>query len=140
MKLKIKKLNPEAKLPCYAKSGDAGMDIFVAEDVTVNPGQSVGIKSGLAFEVPEGYVGLLWDKSGLSIKHGIKILGGVLDSGFRGEVIVGVINLGKEPYTFEKGHKLTQMLIQPVERVEIEEVEILSESERGSGGLGSTGK
>ena len=140
MKLKIKKLNPEAKLPCYAKSGDAGMDIFVAEDVTVNPGQSIGIKSGLAFEVPEGYVGLLWDKSGLSIKHGIKILGGVLDSGFRGEVIVGVINLGKEPYTFEKGHKLTQMLIQPVERVEIEEVEILSESERGSGGLGSTGK
>lgn len=140
MKLKIKKLNPEAKLPCYAKSGDAGMDIFVAEDVTVNPGQSIGIKSGLAFEVPEGYVGLLWDKSGLSIKHGIKILGGVLDSGFRGEVIVGVINLGKESYTFEKGHKLTQMLIQPVERVEIEEVEILSESERGSGGLGSTGK
>lgn len=140
MKLKVKKLNPEAKLPAYATKGDAGMDIFVAENLTIEPGQSVGIKSGLAFEVPEGYVGLLWDKSGLSIKHGIKILGGVLDSGYRGEVIVGVINLGKEPYTFEKGHKLTQLLIQPVVSAEIEEAETLSESERGHGGLGSTGK
>lgn len=140
MKLKVKKINPEIKLPSYAKPGDAGMDIFVAENVTINPGESMGIKSGLAFEVPEGCVGLLWDKSGLSIKHGIKILGGVLDSGFRGEVVVGVINLGKEPYTFEKGHKLTQLLIQPIINVDIEEVESLSETERGEGGLGSTGK
>lgn len=140
MKLKVKKINPEIKLPSYAKPGDAGMDIFVAENVTINPGESIGIKSGLAFEVPEGCVGLLWDKSGLSIKHGIKILGGVLDSGFRGEVVVGVINLGKEPYTFEKGHKLTQLLIQPIINVDIEEVESLSETERGEGGLGSTGK
>jgi len=140
MKLKVKKLHPEAKLPSYAKSGDAGMDIFVNEEITLNPGESVGIKSGLAFEVPEGFVGLIWDKSGLSIKHNIKTLGGVLDSGYRGELIVGVINLGKEPYTFEKGHKLTQLLIQPVEHAKIEEVEELSESERGEGGLGSTGK
>lgn len=140
MKLKVKKLHPDAKLPTYAHKWDAGMDIFTLENVTINPGESVGIKSGLVFEVPEGYVGLLWDKSGLSIKHGLKILGGVLDSGYRGELIVGMINLGKEPYTFEKGHKLTQMLIQPIVITEIEEVEELSESDRGVGGLGSTGK
>jgi dUTP pyrophosphatase len=68
------------------------------------------------------------------------VLGGVLDSGYRGELIVGIINLGKEPYTFEKGHKLTQMLIQPIVSVQIEEADKLSESERGAGGLGSTGK
>lgn len=140
MKLKVKKIHPEAKLPVYARGGDAGMDIFVNEELTIKPGETAGVKSGLAFEVPRGCVGLLWDKSGLSIKYGIKILGGVLDSGFRGEVIVGVINLGKEPYTFEKGHKLTQLLIQPVESVEVEETETLSDSERGEGGLGSTGK
>ena len=140
MKLKIKKIHPEAKLPSYAKKGDAGMDLFVTEEVKIEPGESVGIKSGLAFEVPDGYVGLLWDKSGLSIKNGIKILGGVLDSGFRGEIIVGVINLSKKSYTFEKGHKLTQLLIQPIENPEIEEVKTLPDSERGSGGLGSTGK
>ncbi len=140
MILKVKKLHPEAKLPEYAKKWDAGMDLFSLETITIKPGESVGIKSGLAFEVPEGYVGLLWDKSGLSIKNGLKILGGVLDSGYRGEVIVGMINLGKEPYTFEKGHKITQMLIQSVVITEIEEVQELSETERGQGGLGSTGK
>jgi len=133
-------MDPEAVLPKYAHSFDAGMDIFALENVTINPGQSVGIKTGLSFEVPEGYVGLVWDKSGLSIKHGLKILGGVLDSGYRGELIVGMINLGKEPYVFEKGHKLTQLLIQPIVITEIKEVEDLSETERGQGGLGSTGK
>jgi dUTP pyrophosphatase len=140
VKLKVKKINPEAKLPMYAKVGDAGMDLFVTEEIILLPGQIAGIKSGLAFEVPDGFVGLLWDKSGLSIKHGIKILGGVLDSGYRGEVVIGVINLGKEPYTFEKGHKLTQLLIQPILSVEVEEAETLSDSKRGVGGLGSTGK
>jgi len=140
MILKVKKMDPEAVLPKYAHSFDAGMDIFALENVTINPGQSVGIKTGLSFEVPEGYVGLVWDKSGLSIKHGLKILGGVLDSGYRGELIVGMINLGKEPYVFEKGHKLTQLLIQPIVITEIKEVEDLSETERGQGGLGSTGK
>lgn len=140
MKLKVKKLHPDAKLPEYAKQWDAGMDIFCLDTITINPGESVGIKSGLAFEVPEGYVGLLWDKSGLSIRNGLKILGGVLDSGYRGELIVGMINLGKEPYTFEKGHKITQMLIQSIVITEIEEVQELSETERGQGGLGSTGK
>lgn len=140
MKIKIKKLDPDVKIPSYAHPGDAGMDMYAGETVTVLPGEVGKIKSGLSIEVPEGYVGLLWDKSGLSINHGIKTLSGVLDSGYRGEVVYGVINLGKESYTFEKGSKVTQMLIQPVERAEIEEVDKLSESSRGSGGFGSTGK
>ena len=91
-------------------------------------------------EIPEGYVGLCWDKSGLSMKNGIKVLAGVIDAGFRGELVMGVINLGKEEYTFEKGHKVMQMLVQPVEIVDIKEAEELSDTSRGLGGFGSTGK
>lgn len=140
MQLKIKKIHPEAKLPKYATSGDAGMDLFAVEEVSVEPGEIVRIKSGVAMEIPEGYVGLCWDKSGLSMKHGIKVLAGVIDSSFRGELVMAVINLGKDTYTFEKGHKVMQMLIQKVEHVEIMETNDLSETERGEGGFGSTGK
>ncbi|MES3004948.1 MAG: dUTP diphosphatase [Patescibacteria group bacterium] len=140
MIVKFKKLYPDSKLPAYATKGDAGMDVFALENTTVSPGEKIGIKTGVATEIPEGFVGLVWDKSGLSMKHGIKTLGGVIDSGYRGEVVVGVINLGKESYTFEKGHKVAQMLIQKVEHIEIVETEELSSTERGIGGFGSTGK
>jgi dUTP pyrophosphatase len=140
MKIKIKKLDPDAKIPSYAHPGDAGMDMFANETVTVEPGQSVKIRTGVAMEIPEGHVGLMWDKSGLSVNHGLKVLGGVIDSGYRGESLLGVINLSKVPYTFEKGHKVCQMLIQKVENPEIEEVEGLTDTSRGEGGFGSTGK
>jgi len=140
MIVKFKKLYPDSKLPAYATQGDAGMDVFALENTTVALGEIGKVKTGVAVEIPEGFVGLVWDKSGLSMKHGIKTLGGVIDSSYRGEVIVGVINLGKEAYTFEKGHKVAQMLIQKVEHVEIIEAEELSDSERGEGGFGSTGK
>lgn len=140
MKLKVKKLNPEAKLPTYNYEGDAGMDLYADETVTVNPGEIGRIKSGIAVEIPNGYVGLCWDKSGKSINHGIKVLAGVIDCGFRGELVMGVINLSKDPYVFEKGHKVMQMLIQKVEYAQIEEVENLSESIRGEKGFGSSGK
>jgi len=140
MILKIKKLNPDARLPEYAHPGDAGFDLFAPQAFTLAPGERAGIPSGVAIEIPEGYVGLIWDKSGLSIKNGLKTLGGVLDAGYRGEIMIGMTNLSTEPYTFEKGHKIAQMLVQKVERVEIEEIEDLSQTERGAGGLGSTGK
>ena len=140
MKLKIKKVDPEAKLPNYAHSYDAGMDLFALEDVKIKPGEIARIRSGVAVEIPEGYVGLCWDKSGLSMKNGIKVLAGVIDSGFRGELVMGVINLGKEEYVFEKGHKVMQMLLQPIEIADIIETEELSETSRGEGGFGSTGK
>ena len=140
MKLKIKKLHKEAVVPKYATRDDAGMDLFAIESVTVEPMQRAQISIGIAMEIPEGYVGLVWDKSGLSHKFGIKTLGGVIDSGYRGEIKVGVVNLGKEKYIFEKGHKVAQMIIQKKETPELVEVEELSDSERGHGAFGSTGK
>ena len=140
MKLKIKKIHPDAKLPEYAHLWDAGMDLFALEKTIALPGEVTRIRSGIAVEVPEGFVGLFWDKSGISMNHGIKVLAGVLDSSYRGEIIMGVFNLGKEPYTFEKGHKVIQMLVQPIQIVEIVEVSELSGSKRGAGGFGSTGK
>ncbi len=140
MQIKIKKLHPDAKIPSFAKEGDAGMDLFALEETTVNSGEIARVKSGIAVEIPIGYAGLWWDKSGLSQNHGIKVVGGVLDAGYRGELILGVINLGKEPYTFEKGHKVMQMIIHKIEHPEIIETDELSESDRGEGGFGSTGK
>jgi dUTP pyrophosphatase len=140
MIVKFKKLYPDSKIPTYATKGDAGMDMYAYETVTINPGEVAKVRSGISMEIPEGFVGLIWDKSGLSMNHKIKSLGGVIDSGFRGESLFGVINLGTEPYTIEKGHKVVQMLIQKVEHVEITEAEELSVSERGGGGFGSTGK
>jgi dUTP pyrophosphatase len=98
------------------------------------------VPTGIAMEIPEGYVGLIWDKSGLSIKNGIKTLGGVIDSTYRGEVLVGMINLSDADYTFLKGHKVAQMVIQKKEFVDFEEVSELSDTVRGEGGFGSTGK
>ncbi|PIR38785.1 MAG: dUTP diphosphatase [Candidatus Zambryskibacteria bacterium CG10_big_fil_rev_8_21_14_0_10_42_12] len=140
MQIKIKKLHPEATLPTYGRAGDAGMDLYAVEEARVVPGETAHIKTGLSFELPEGYAGLVWDKSGLSFKHGIKVIGGVLDSNYRGELILGVINLGKEAYTFEKGHKVSQMLIQKIERAEFIEADELSDTVRGEQGFGSSGK
>jgi dUTP diphosphatase len=91
-------------------------------------------------EIPEGHAGLLLDKSGLSHKNGLKSFGGVIDSGYRGEIHAGIMNLSGEPYTFQKGDKIIQMLIMPVQTVEIIESDELSDTERGSGAFGSSGK
>ncbi len=138
--IKVKKLHEDAVIPEYAHPGDAGMDLRCVEDVTVEPGQKVMIGTGLAFEVPEGFVPLFWDKSGLAIKHGLKILGGVFEYTYRGEYIVGMINLNDTAYEFKKGDKIVQLLIQPIATASIVEVEELSETSRGDGGFGSTGK
>jgi len=140
MNIRIKKLHPDAHIPNIAHQGDAGFDLYSVDKVTIEPGQRVQIPVGLAFEIPLGYVGLIWDKSGISHKGGIKTLGGVLDSGYRGELLVGVINLSSETYVFEKGNKIAQMLIQKIETPTFEEVVELSDSSRGEGGFGSTGK
>jgi len=140
MQLKIKKLTEEAVIPKYATKDDAGMDLFAIEDIELESMQRAQIGTGIAMEIPDGHVGLIWDKSGLSHKFGIKTLGGVVDSGYRGEIKIGVINLGKEKYVFEKGHKVAQMIIQKKENPEILEVKELNDTERGERGFGSTGK
>jgi len=138
--LKVKRLCAEAKLPSYAYPGDAGFDLCASGERVLQVGEYGAVPTGLAFEIPEGFVGLIWDKSGLSIKKGLKTLAGVVDSGYRGEVLVGMINLGKEPHIFKGGEKVAQMLIQKVERPEIMEVENLNETQRGEKGFGSSGK
>lgn len=138
--LKIKRLNKDAKIPNYARYGDAGLDLYAVEDVMLAPNERAAVPTGIAMEIPDGYVGLIWDKSGLSIKHGLKTLGGVVDSGYRGEVLVGIVNLSDTEYIIQKGEKVAQMIIQKKEVIEVEEVKELSETARGEGGFGSTGK
>lgn len=138
--LKVKRLYEDAKVPIYAHDGDAGLDFFAHETVLIKPGENKAIKTGIAVEIPEGYVGLVWDKSGLSINHKLKVLGGVIDSGFRGEVIMSLINLSDKEYIMEKGHKVAQMIIQKFESVVVDEVEKLTDTVRGENKFGSTGK
>jgi dUTP pyrophosphatase len=140
MQIKFKKLNENTIAPTYAFKFDAGMDLYCAENISIAPNQRVQISTGIAIEIPEGFVGLIWDKSGLSHKSGLKTLGGVIDSQYRGEIKVGMINLSDETYNFETGQKIAQMLIQKVEQVDLIESDLLSESSRGEGGFGSTGK
>lgn len=116
------------------------MDLFACEETVVHQGDRVLVGTGVAMEIPDGYVGLIWDKSGLSNNHGLKTLGGVIDAGYRGEVKVGLVNLSDKDYTVRAGEKVAQMLIQKVEHVAIEEVPELSDTSRGDGGFGSTGK
>ncbi len=135
--LKIQLLNPHALTPDYHIKGDAGLDLYTADSVTISPDERVQIKTGLAMEIPKGYVGLVWDKSGNSYKRGAKVLGGVVDSGYRGEIMVGLINLSKETIQYEPHTPIAQMLIQKVERVKITTVKKLGATERGSKAFGS---
>ncbi|MFC2158022.1 dUTP diphosphatase, partial [Acidobacteriota bacterium] len=104
MKLRVKKIHELAKLPIYGHAGDAGMDLFSVEDLTLEPGQAVPVPTGIQVAISEGYVGLVWDKSGISLK-GVHRLAGVIDSGYRGEIKVVMINLSEEPFQVEKGKK-----------------------------------
>ena len=140
MKLKTKKLHPNAKIPSYAHHGDAGFDLYVPESITLQPGDRKTIPLGIAVEIPDGYVGLMFDKSSLSHKQGLKTFGNVIDSGYRGEIHAGLINQSGQVQTLEVGQKIIQMLIMPVMTVDIEEAEILNESKRGDGAFGSSGK
>lgn len=139
MKIKISRTNPNAKIPAYAKNGDAGMDFYSLENLILKPGARRLVTTGIKMEIPEGYAGLIWDKSGLAINNGLKVIGGVIDSGYRGEIKVGLINLGEKIFEIKHGDKIAQMLIQKTEKVELFETEILSETERGESGFGSTG-
>lgn len=139
MKLFIKKLYEDAKLPTRAHHDDAGTDLYAQGDHIVIPHQTIAIPTGVAMELEKGYVSLIWDKSSVGSK-GIKTLGGVIDAGYRGEYKIIVHNLNNESYTFKHGDKVAQMLVQKVEFPELVEVAELNDSTRGEGGFGSTGK
>ena len=139
MILKVKKLHKDAKLPTHGHPGDAGLDFYAIEDVVFSPGGQMRVPTGVAIEIPEGHVGLIWDKSSVSFNKGLKILGGVIDAGFRGELVMSLVNVKKEEVKIEKGQKVAQMIIQKFEHCDIIEVEELTETVRGHGREGSTG-
>lgn len=140
MIIKVKKLNKDAKLPTHGHPGDAGMDFYCLEDVIFPPGKQERVRTGVAIEIPEGHVGLIWDKSSISFNLGLKIMGGVIDSGFRGEITMNLLNVSNKEVLMTKDHKIAQMVIQKFEYCDIVEVDELSETVRGEGREGSTGK
>lgn len=139
MKIQIKKLSEDAKIPQFALEGDAGMDLYSSQDAVLKKGERISCSTGIAIKIPDGYVGLIWDKGGPSHKFGIKTLGGVFDSNYTGEYQIGLVNLSQEDYIIKKGQKIAQVLIQKVEHPQIEEVQELEKTERGDGRFGSTG-
>lgn len=139
MKIKVKKLKEGAKLPKYHHPGDVGMDLYSMEEVTVKQGEEHTFWHGFALEFPEGYAAIIMDKSSIS-KAGFIHKGGVFDAGYRGEYNTGLVNVSDKPYTFEVGDKVAQLVIFPVAIVELEETSELSDSARGMGAFGSTGR
>lgn len=139
MKIQIKKLDPDAIIPRFAQSGDVAMDLFSIEDAILSPGERISCRTGIAMKIPDGFVALIWDKSGPSHKFGIKTLGGVFDSNYTGEYFIGLLNLGQDDFEIKKGQKIAQVLFQKVEIPEIEEVDDMPETNRGEGKFGSTG-
>jgi len=140
MKIKIKKLNEDAILPKYAHPGDVGLDLYSMEDYELQPMERKIFDVGFALEFSDGFAAIVKDKGSLPKNHGLHTMGGVFDAGYRGEYNVNLINLGGEPYKVSKGDKIAQLVIYPVEIATLEEVEELSESSRGAGRFGSTGK
>ena len=140
MILKVKKLNPDAKTPAYAHPGDAGLDLFSIEDVVIKPGERYAVATGLALELEPGFVSLIWDRSGVALKNGMKTMGGVIEHTYRGEYKIIMFNTSHEDYQIKKGDRIAQLLVQPVITAEVVEVDNLSETARGEGAFGSTGK
>lgn len=139
MNLEIKKITKGAKIPVRAHNSDSGLDLYSSISVEILAGTRMKVATGIAMKIPEGYAGLIWDKSGLSFEWGLKVIGGVIDSGYRGEIIVSILNTSSDTYVVKKGQKIAQILIQKVEIPKLIEVLELSDTERGSKGFGSTG-
>ncbi|AQZ60213.1 Deoxyuridine 5'-triphosphate nucleotidohydrolase [[Actinomadura] parvosata subsp. kistnae] len=139
----IQRLDPELPIPSYAHPGDAGADLYAAEDVELLPGERAVVGTGLAIALPDGYAAFVHPRSGLAAKHGVTLVNapGTVDAGYRGEIKVTVINTDlKEPFKLRRGDRVAQLVIQRVERVTFVAAERLPESVRGAGGFGSTGR
>ena len=149
MNLKIKAVSPkigtDIPFPFYASAGAAGMELCACMDepVTIAPRQIVSLPTGIAIALPSAdYVALVFARSGLGIKHGVALANGVgvIDSDYRGEIRVGLVNQSDVPYTIQPGDRVAQLAVMPVVQAQLERVETLDETERGAGGFGSTGK
>lgn len=141
MTVSFKRLSPDAVLPGYAHPGDAGMDLCSAQSLTIPPGGRALVHTGLAMALPAGYEAQVRPRSGLALKRGISVLNtpGTVDEGYRGEIGVILVNLGDADFTVSKGDRIAQMVVAPVTRAQVVEVEELGDTDRGEGGFGSTG-
>ena len=140
--IEVQQIDPDLPLPSYAHPGDAGADLYAAEDAEIAPGERRLVRTGVAIHLPEGYVGLVHPRSGLAVKKGLTVLNapGTVDAGYRGEILVNLIN--HDPRNIAKvlrGERIAQLVVQRVERAHFHGVEKLSDSARGAGGHGSTG-
>lgn len=144
MKLQVKRLRPDAKLPTYGSADAAGMDLYACLDGSevIAPGQTRFLSTGLAIAVPKGYAGLVFARSGMACRRGLAPANkvGVIDADYRGEVKIALHNHGPEPQLVEPGDRVAQLVIVPVLQPELEWAEELPDTQRGSGGFGSTGR
>jgi len=141
MKIRIKKLHPDATLPNYAHGAaeDAGQDLRALERIVLRPGTAEAVPAGIAIELPPGYEAQVRPRSGLGLKHSITVNFGTIDPGYRGEIRVIMFNLGRADYAIEKGDRIAQLIVSRYEAVEWDESE-LGDSVRGAGGFGSSGR
>lgn len=143
-RVQIRRLRPDAIVPRYQTADAAGMDLHAAldEPLTLAPGAVVAVPTGLAMAIPRGYEGQVRPRSGLARKHAVTVANapGTIDSDYSGEIMILLINLGREPYTIEANDRVAQLVIAPVVQAELVEVAELPPTERGAGGFGSTGR
>lgn len=139
MTLRVKKLGQEAIIPKYSHPGDAGLDLFSSQEAIIKPQERKLISTSIAMAIPDGHVGLIWDRSGIASKHGLKTMAGVIDSNYRGEIKILLHNLSNTEFKVDKGMRIAQILIQKVESKEVILVDDLDETNRNSNGFGSTG-
>jgi dUTP pyrophosphatase len=135
------KVDGGGALPEYGSAGAAGADLRASAAMTLAPGERAAVPTGLVLELPPGFVGLVWPRSGLAVRHGIDTLAGVIDSDYRGEVKVVLVNHGDQPFAIAPGDRVAQLLVQAVERVHFTAAAApLAATSRGAGGFGSTGR
>ena len=139
MEIKVQKLSECATIPSKSNQSDAGWDLYAAEDAIIEPLQTELIGTDIAMAIPEGYVGLIWDRSGMATKRGVHRFAGVIDSGYRGQIKVCLWNSTQEHCIINKGDRIAQILFQAVPDFPIIEVQNLDKTSRGSHGFGSTG-
>jgi dUTP pyrophosphatase len=140
MKIRVKKESEDVSIPTRGHTSDAGWDLYSNEECYIAPNSRKLVDIGIRLEIPEGYVGLIWPRSGLAVNEGIDIFAGVIDSGYRGVVKVCLYNSSSEGVEIKKDDRIAQILFQEIPTFELEEISDLSDSERKEGGFGSTGK
>ena len=136
----IKKLTKSATVPTKNNTSDAGWDLYAVEDAVINSGDRTTIATGVAMAIPEGYVGLIWPRSGLAVKSGVDVFAGVIDSGYRGEIKVCLYNSSKEELKITTRDRIAQILFQEIPSFSLTIVDSLDITERGGDGFGSSGK